>query len=143
MSNKEFKIGDVSALSSYISDTLGACSLAISDAVKTESEKIAKDAVKTLKSTSPKRKGGAYSKGWRYKMTKVQADGSFSVTIYNATYGSLTHLLEKGHPIVRAGKKVGQARAFPHIAPVSDNIQTEGFNKIANAANAALQKVKT
>lgn len=143
MSNKEVKIGEAGDLQIVLSESLGVCSLAIQDAVNQAAEKVGKEAVSKLKSTSPKgNKPYAYSKGWRYKVTKVQADGSFDIKIYNATYGSLTHLLEKGHPLVRNGVTIGRANAKPHIGPVNDWVQTEGFNQIANAVQKAIQQIK-
>lgn len=144
MSNKEVKIGEIGDLQIVLSESLGVCSLAIQDAVNAAAEKVGKEAVKKLKDTSPKgdNKTHAYSKGWRYKVTKVQADGSFDIKIYNATYGSLTHLLEKGHPLVRNGATVGRAKAKPHIGPVNDWVQNEGFKQIADAVQKAIQQIK-
>ena len=39
--------------------------------------------------------------------------------IENKTEYRLTHLLEFGHAIRRGGRKIGDARAFEHIAPVA------------------------
>lgn len=140
--NKEIKIGDIGDLEIYLETTLGACSLAISEAANAAAAEVGKEAVKKLKSTSPKgRKPYAYSKGWRYKVQKVQADGTFSIKIYNATYGSLTHLLEKGHPLVRNGTVVGKVAAQPHIGPVNDWVMNEGFKQIANAVQNAINNI--
>ena len=145
MGNKEIGIGQIGDLQITLSETLGVCSLAIQDAVNQAAEKVGKEAVSKLKATSPKgdNKKHAYSKGWKYKVTKVQADGSFDIKIYNATYGSLTHLLEKGHPLVRNGAVIGRVKAQPHIGPVNDWVQTEGFKQIADAVQKAIQQIKT
>lgn len=144
MSNKEVKIGEAGDLQIVMSETLGVCSLAIQEAVNQAADKVGKEAVNKLKATSPKgdNKTKAYSKGWRYRVTKVQADGSFEIKVYNATYGSLTHLLEKGHPIVRNGSVVGRAEAKPHIGPVNEWVQTEGFKQIADAVQQAIAKIR-
>lgn len=144
MSNKEVKIGEAGDLQIVMSETLGVCSLAIQEAVNQAADKVGKEAVSKLKATSPKgdNKTKAYSKGWRYRVTKVQADGSFEIKVYNATYGSLTHLLEKGHPIVRNGAVVGRAEAKPHIGPVNEWVQTEGFKQIADAVQQAIAKIR-
>ena len=144
MSNKEVKIGEAGDLQIVMSETLGVCSLAIQEAVNQAADKVGKEAAIKLKATSPKgdNKTKAYSKGWRYRVTKVQADGSFEIKVYNATYGSLTHLLEKGHPIVRNGSVVGRAEAKPHIGPVNEWVQTEGFKQIADAVQQAIAKIR-
>lgn len=71
--------------------------------------KVAKETVKDLKLTSPK-KTGDYRKGWTTK--KV---GTAQV-IHNKTEYRLTHLLEKGH----AKRGGGRVQAYPHIAPAED-----------------------
>ena len=142
---KEIKIGDAGDLQIYLETTLGACSLAIQEAAANAADQVGKEAVTKLKNTSPThRKSKAYSKGWRYKVSKIQADGSFDIKIYNATYGSLTHLLENGHPIVsKKGTVVGRANPKVHIQPVNEWVQNEGFKRIANAVQDAIRNIKT
>ena len=67
---------------------------------------VAKETVKELKSTSPKKTGG-YAKGWARK--KV---GTAQV-VHNSTNYQLTHLLENGH----ANRDGGRTPGRPHIAP--------------------------
>lgn len=74
-------------------------------------ETVAKDGVKTLKVTSPK-KTGRYQKGWRAKKIGTRW------VVHNATDYQLTHLLEKGHAKVGGGR----VPAYPHIGPVEDQI---------------------
>jgi hypothetical protein len=45
-------------------------------------------------------------------------------------YYPLTHLLEKGHNIKRAGKIVGSTRAYPHWEPAKDYVEKELFNLV-------------
>ena len=79
--------------------------------------KVSKEAVKTLKATSPKRPGGGrYAKGWAVK--KVGKE----LVIYNRTDYQLTHLLENGHDVVVNGKKVGHYGGVKHIAPVEKEV---------------------
>lgn len=79
--------------------------------------KVSKEAVKTLKATSPKREGGGrYAKGWTTKKVGKQT------VVYNKTDYQLTHLLEKGHDVVAHGKKVGHFDGIPHIAPVEQEV---------------------
>ena len=84
----------------------------IYEGMENASNTIAKSGAKTLKLTSPERTG-KYKKGWRVKQDKNFY--SFSSTIYNATNGQLTHLLEKGH-IKRNGH--GKVKPIVHIRPV-------------------------
>lgn len=79
--------------------------------------KVSKEAVKTLKATSPKREGGGqYAKGWTTKKVGKQT------VVYNKTDYQLTHLLENGHDIVVNGKKVGHYDGVEHIAPVEKEV---------------------
>ena len=84
----------------------------VMQATETAAKKTAQDAVKALKAKSPKSKGHTrYASKWKAK----KEDHGY--VIYNEQPG-LTHLLEKGHDIIRNGSKVGRAKAIPHIAPV-------------------------
>lgn len=88
---------------------------------------VSKKAVNELKSTSPRGNGpqsGRYAKGWGVKKSK---DG---VVIYNKTDPGLTHLLEKGHDIIRKGKKAGHAAAQPHIKAVEEMVKTEMVEEV-------------
>lgn len=62
-----------------------------------------------------------YYKGWTYT-----AEGGKVKTykVHNKSHYQLTHLLEKGHRIItKDGRDTGKrAPAFPHIAPVNDEV---------------------
>lgn len=75
-------------------------------------EKIAKNTVKRLKTTSPKKKsnGGRYAKGWRVAEVKGK------IIIHNKTDYQLTHLLEHGHAKVNGGR----VAAIVHIKPAEE-----------------------
>lgn len=78
-----------------------------------EAQKAAgKQAVKSLKNTSP-RKTGEYAKGWKTK-TETSRTGA-TTTIYNGEKPGLVHLLEYGHAMVAGGRTVGQVKAYPHV----------------------------
>lgn len=89
----------------------------VDNVIDEAAEKVSKEAVKTLKATSPKRPGGGrYAKGWATKKVGKQ------IVIHNKTDYQLTHLLENGHDIVSHGRKVGHYGGQKHIAPVEQEV---------------------
>lgn len=88
--------------------------LQVSDATRQAVKEVAQESVKKLKKTSPRRpKGGAYAKGWTYKLEAGTVDNSATVYGGKKTY-PLAHLLEHGH-LMRNGQRGGQRI---HIKPV-------------------------
>ncbi len=91
-------------------------------------EEVAKEAVKKLNQTSPINpkshgyKGRHYNKDW-YVDSKNKKHYSH-IIIANRQY-RLTHLLEKGHDVVRDGVVVGHTAAQPHIKPVEEWAKNE------------------
>ena len=80
-------------------------------------DKVAKECVKKLKSSSPKRPGhGQYARGWKVKKERGQGGGDAAI-VHNTQY-QLTHLLENGHVIRNAKGTYGRAPAHKHIEPV-------------------------
>ena len=100
-------------LSSNIADQLGIYARDKQELINIKTTEIAKKAIKMLEEKSPK-KTGEYAKSWR--ISKDQG----KIVIYNK-WGSLTHLLEKGHA-KRGGGRVSEK---VHIRPVSDWIYDE------------------
>ena len=82
----------------------------VEEGLEEAKEKIAKESVKTLKSTSPKRYG-QYAKSWRAKNV-----GSAWVIHVAPPHYRLAHLLEKGHVKKGGGRVPGKV----HIAPVEE-----------------------
>lgn len=82
----------------------------------------AKNAVKELRITSPRRTG-KYERGWTYRKEK-----SGKVIVYNRARPWLTHLLENGHPIhgTRGDNSdvSGYSKPRPHIAPAEQHAIT-------------------
>lgn len=77
---------------------------------------VAKESVKMLRFSSPK-KTGSYARGWGIKRERGSG-GINTVTVHNRTDYQLTHLLEKGHVVINGKGTYGRAPAHPHIAPV-------------------------
>ena len=89
----------------------------------------ATDTVRKLKNAQPGFNDKKYSKGWTKKVTKHRLYSE--ATVYNKTHGHLTHLLEFGH----AKRDGGRTRAFPHIAPVNDEVPAMFEQKFEAALN--------
>ena len=91
----------------------------------------AKESVQKLKNTSPKRevRGGKYSRSWTIKTVKGGSLKTDNVIIHNKIY-YLTHLLEKGHAVIRNGKMIGRANPIKHIEPVDDWAADELVSRI-------------
>ena len=107
----------VDDLSKSIQKTLAEYEGVTIDSMKAAVDKASKEAVRELKSSSPKR-NGAYARNWAAKKTKQANKWAYEKTVYNKDHYRLTHLLEKGHRVVGAknGRKWVDAR--PHIAKV-------------------------
>ena len=95
-------------LSDYTDEVAEAADVAVA--------KTAAEAVTRLKKANAGFNDKKYSKGWTKKVTKHRLYSE--ATVYNKTQGHLTHLLEFGH----ANRGGGRTRAFPHIAPVNDEV---------------------
>lgn len=91
-------------------------------------DKVAKETVRKLKNTSPKRNGTKhvrrYAEGWAIKREKTNT-GIQDATVHNKTNYQLTHLLENGH-VIRNGKgEYGRTNGTKHIAPVEEWASSE------------------
>lgn len=98
-------------LANEITSALKEYTTEVEEGLEKAKEENAKDGVKILKATSPK-KTGKYARGWRTrKIGKAWV-------VHNATDYQLTHLLEKGYAKVGGGRVAGR----PHIRPVEEKI---------------------
>lgn len=94
--------------------------------------KVAKEAVRKLKTNSPKNpkssghNGKHYADDW-YVDSKSKKHYDHYI-IANRQY-QLTHLLEYGHDIIRNGVKVGDAPAEPHIKQVEEWAKEEAVSQ--------------
>lgn len=113
------KMIGVSQLNNAIAKALREYTSDVEKGLEREAEETAKNAVKRLKASSPRRHGD-YGKGWRLKRTKK------GFTIHNATDYQLTHLLEKGHARRGGGAPVP---AKKHIEPVEQEAVHEFIDR--------------
>lgn len=58
--------------------------------------------------------GRKYNHGWAIQREE------FAAIVYQKAQPTLTHLLEYGHDVIVNGRKVGEARAIPHIEPANE-----------------------
>lgn len=99
----------------------------IQEGISRAAQEVARDDVKALKQANTyKVRSGNYNKSWTVKTTR--GANTISCIVHNKDHYQLTHLLEYGHQIRRNGTKVGDARAFPHIAPV-EKMSNESFER--------------
>ena len=87
--------------------------------IETTISKSAKEATKQLKKAGSFGGTGKYKKGWSSKIQKKRV--GIEAVVYNAAAPGLAHLLEFGH----AKQNGGRTRAFPHIAPINDQVQED------------------
>lgn len=106
---QELEIAIVKELAEYSDE--------VAEGIKREVKSVAKEAVRTLKSTSP-RDTGKYAQGWASKVEYESAE-DIRVRIYNRKKPQLTHLLENGYAKVNGGRVDGR----PHIGPVEQQIK--------------------
>lgn len=78
--------------------------------------------------TSSGIKGRQYRNGWQIK--KENRTRGVHCTIYNSHAPGLVHLLEKGHRVVVSGKQVGNADAYAHVAPATEDMATDLADKV-------------
>ena len=92
---------------------------AVNEAVK----ETAAETAKLLRKGGPyhDRKGAKYTKDWAHKQ-RTRSYNPITMTetwvVYNKKNYRLTHLLEYGHQVKdKVGLVMGEAKAYPHIAP--------------------------
>jgi uncharacterized protein YjbJ (UPF0337 family) len=107
---------DISGLADAVLEELEDYDQDVTDMLKDEVKKAAKETVAEIKETAPKLTGD-YRKGWKSKVQYETAD-DIRMTVYNATEYPLTHLLEHGH--AKAGG--GRVAAIPHLKPAEEHL---------------------
>lgn len=94
----------------------------VEEEVELAKEEVTKNAIKELKSESPRLTGG-YAKGWTRK--KVGKE----IIIHNRTDYQLTHLLEYGH----ANKDGGRTEGKAHIRPAEEKTVKKYVERVERA----------
>ena len=107
----------VDDLSKAIQKTLAEYEGVTIESMKAAVDRASKEAVRELKSSSPKR-NGAYARSWTSKKKKLANKYAYEKTVYNKDHYRLTHLLEKGHRVVGAKNGRTWVDARPHIEKV-------------------------
>lgn len=124
----------IDALSDTIMEALNdfedATEEVVDNAIKTASN----NALHKLRNAHPSGSGkysswDDYNKGW--KITKTTKKRFKTATLHNATKYQLTHLLEKGHAKVSGGR----TKAFPHIAEVAEQAESEFLDEVKRGIN--------
>lgn len=133
------KIDNLAAeLTKTLKDYANATEEEVSQAVTSTAKEICDE----LKHASPSGSGqygswDKYNSSWKVKQTKTDKKYHKQATVHNEKYYRLTHLLEKGHALVSGGRKVGNTKAFEHIAPVADKAEGKLLEKIKRGINNA------
>lgn len=93
----------------------------VSNKIKKVARKLSKNAISTLKETSPRSNkiGDHYNEGWKTKI--VEENGKMEIIIHNKTKPHLTHLLEFGHLCKNGNRVLGQT----HIEPVQTQLNKD------------------
>lgn len=111
------KVSGGGDLMSQIKSMMDATEIEVLQSANAAAKVAANQAVKTLKSTSPKGKNSRYAKGWK---ARKEDEGYI---VYNESQPSLTHLLNNGHDVVdRNGRKVGRYAGDNHIGKAEQEV---------------------
>lgn len=109
------QIVQIDDLADAIISELAAYDQEVTDGMKKEVKRAAKECRDEIRSGSPKRTGG-YAAGWSDKVV-YEDRGDIRIEVYNKTDYQRAHLLENGHAKVSGGRVEGT----PHIAPAAEH----------------------
>ena len=109
-----------------IGEFLKAYTKEITSEVRDAAIRVGNEAARELRTSGPK-KTGKYAKSWRVKVT--EEEGIIHVTVHNAKYYRLTHLLENGH----ANRDGSRTRGRPHIKPVEEKVKEAYLKAVEDA----------
>ena len=104
----------------------------VAEGIKKAVKDVAKETVRTLKTTSPRSlRGGKYARGWTLRV-EFESPEDIRVRISNRTKPQLTHLLENGHATVNGDRVDGR----PHIRPA----EQAAADKLEGAVKVVIKK---
>ena len=104
----------------------------VAEGIKKAVNDVAKETVRTLKTTSPRSlRGGKYARCWTFKV-EFESPEDIRVRISNRTKPQLTHLLENGHAKVNGDRVDG----IPHIRPA----EQAAADKLEGAVKVVIKK---
>ena len=115
------------SLASAIAKELAEYSQDVTDSLKEEIKRVAKECRREIQEKSPVLTG-SYRKGWRDKIEYENAE-DIRIVVRNRTDYQLTHLLEYGHA-GRGGTAKGAAPPQPHIGPAEENAGQKLMRKV-------------
>lgn len=118
----------VDELSKAVMDTLAEYRDVTVDKMKQAIDKVSKEAVKELKSDSPKRTG-AYAQSWTSKSVKMPTEWGYEKTVFNKKHYRITHLLEKGHK-VRPSPKYPNKKSFVDAVPRIEKVEKKAIEDL-------------
>lgn len=129
MSNSQIKISE---LESVIMDALDEYKDKASDVIKDTLPEIGRQAVQTLKQTSPRSKnGGAYAASWTYTMRKSRGSKyENDLVIHNKKHYRIVHLLEKEHALRNGGRYYPEQSGTVHVKPVQERAEEDAITQI-------------
>ena len=126
MSNSQIKISE---LESVIMDALDEYKDKASDVIKDTLPKIGRQAVQTLKQTSPGK--GEYAKSWTYTMRKSRGSKyENDLVIHNKKHYRIVHLLEKEHALRNGGRYYPEQSGTVHVNPVQERAEEDAITQI-------------
>lgn len=107
----------IDELANVIADELAKYNQEVTDGMKKEIKKAAKECKNEIQQNSPKLTGD-YRNGWRVNVS-FESEEDIRVNVHNKTDYQLTHLLEHGH----AKQNGGRVEGYPHIGPAEQNAE--------------------
>lgn len=116
--SNSFAVEIMTALEEYKND--------VGEAMEKVLPEVAKEAADKVRAASPG--SGKYASGWGSKVERASVI-SLEAVVYNKKTPGLPHLLEKDHAL-RNGKR---SRAFVHIKPVEEWLNTEAAKRLEEA----------
>ena len=119
---------NVDQLSSTIMNELEIYSKSVLEGMDEAGDKVSKEAVKQLRTTSPK-KSGKYAKSWTVKKQKLYGKPTTYTIHAKAPHYRLAHLLEYGHAKAGGGRVSGK----PHIRPVEEQVISDYMRAVEEA----------